>query len=105
MTIIRADSGRMLRKSFRSDCRAISASAPASSTPVGPPPTITNVRNRRCQRQRRRGHLVQQRLEEMVVVTIDERHMDVGATEGPRGVKAAEAAANDYDFTRVHAEP
>ncbi len=44
---IRADSGRMLRKSCGSDCRAISASAPASSTPVGPAPTITNVRSRR----------------------------------------------------------
>ena len=32
----------------RSDCRAISASAPASSTPVGPPPTMTNVSSRRC---------------------------------------------------------
>ena len=45
---MRADSGRMLRKSWRSDCRAISASAPASSTPVGPPPTITKVSSRRC---------------------------------------------------------
>ena len=27
----------------RATCRAISASAPASSTPVGPPPTMTNV--------------------------------------------------------------
>ena len=35
-----------LRVEFRSviDCRAISASAPASSTPVAPPPTITKVR-------------------------------------------------------------
>ena len=32
----------------RSDWRAISASAPASSTPVGPPPTMTNVSSRRC---------------------------------------------------------
>ena len=48
MTTIRADSGWMLRKSCRSDCRAISASAPASSTPVAPPPTITKVRKRRC---------------------------------------------------------
>ena len=32
---MRADSGRMLRKSCRSVWRAISASAPASSTPVG----------------------------------------------------------------------
>ena len=44
----RATPGRMLRKSLRSDCRAISASAPASSTPVGPPPTMTNVSSRRC---------------------------------------------------------
>ena len=38
----------MRRKSWRSDCRAISASAPASSTPVGPAPTMTNVSRRRC---------------------------------------------------------
>ena len=30
-----------------SDCRAISASAPASSTPVGPPPTMTKVSSAR----------------------------------------------------------
>ena len=35
---MRADSGRMFLKSCRSDCRAISASAPASSTPVGAAP-------------------------------------------------------------------
>ena len=45
---MRADSGWMLRKSCGSDWRAISASAPASSTPVGPPPTMTNVSSRRC---------------------------------------------------------
>ena len=40
---IRASWGWIERKSWRSDCRAISPSAPASSTPVGPPPTSTNV--------------------------------------------------------------
>ena len=47
ISTMRADSGRMFRKSCFSDCRAISASAPASSTPVGPPPTMTNVSRRR----------------------------------------------------------
>ena len=37
----------MDRNSSRSVWRAISASAPAISTPVGPPPTITNVSSRR----------------------------------------------------------
>ena len=40
---MRAELGSKWRKSRASDCRAISASAPASSTPVGPPPTTTNV--------------------------------------------------------------
>ena len=35
--------GSKCRKSFASDSRAISASAPAISTPVGPPPMMTNV--------------------------------------------------------------
>ena len=39
--------GSMLSNSDFSACRAISASAPASSTPVGPPPTMTNVSSRR----------------------------------------------------------
>ena len=38
-----ASAGLMLRKSCRSVSLAISPSAPASSTPVGPAPTITNV--------------------------------------------------------------
>ena len=41
--MMRAEPGSKWRKSRASDCRAISASAPASSTPVGPPPTTTNV--------------------------------------------------------------
>ena len=40
---IRASWGRIDRKSDRRVSFAISPSAPASSTPVGPPPTITNV--------------------------------------------------------------
>ena len=39
----RASAVSIERKSRRSVSRAISASAPASSTPVGPPPTMTNV--------------------------------------------------------------
>ena len=41
--ITRAVRGSMRRKSRASVCRAISANAPAISTPVGPPPTTTNV--------------------------------------------------------------
>ena len=40
---IRASCGRIDRKSLRSVSFAISPRAPASSTPVGPPPTSTNV--------------------------------------------------------------
>ena len=38
----------MRRKSAASVCRAISAMAPAISTPVAPPPTMTKVSKRRC---------------------------------------------------------
>ena len=38
MRMTRAEPGSKWRKSRASDCREISASAPASSTPVGPPP-------------------------------------------------------------------
>ena len=48
--MIRARCGWIDRNSCASVCRAISASAPASSTPVGPPPTTTNVSHRSCAR-------------------------------------------------------
>jgi hypothetical protein len=41
MRMILASPGRIERKSRRSVSRAISPSAPPSSTPVGPPPTMT----------------------------------------------------------------
>jgi hypothetical protein len=43
MSNICASDGLMRRNSWRMLCRAISAIAPAISTPVGPPPTITKV--------------------------------------------------------------
>ena len=45
--MILALSGSIFRKSCASAWREISASAPASSTPVAPPPTTTNVSSRR----------------------------------------------------------
>jgi hypothetical protein len=42
-TMIRACAGSKRRKSFSMPQRASSAIAPASSTPVGPPPTMRNV--------------------------------------------------------------
>ena len=50
-----------------------------------------------ARRQRRRRDLVQQRLEEMVVVAVDQRDADRRARERPRRVEAAEAAADDHD--------
>ena len=47
---MRADSVWIDRKSSLSVRRAISASAPASSTPVGPPPMMTKVSSRRLGR-------------------------------------------------------
>ena len=199
---MRADSGRMRRKSCRSDWRAISASAPASSTPVGPPPTMTKVSSRRClsgsvsrsaasnasstrrrissasssvfkpgarsahsgwpkyacaapvasdevvvrstrsrrrrdhppsrpdrlisrvgqqhfdvllmaqdpadrrrhiaRRQRRGRDLIEQRLEQMVVVAIEERDLRVRAGERARRMQTAESAADDHDAREAH---
>ena len=47
--------------------------------------------------QRRRGDLVEQRLEQMVVAAIDDRQVHRGAPERPGGVEAAESAAEDDD--------
>jgi len=44
---MRAWDGSMDRNSWESVSRAISARAPANSTPVGPPPTTTNVSRER----------------------------------------------------------
>jgi hypothetical protein len=41
--MMRAWMGSMCWNSLDSACREISASAPAISTPVGPPPMMTNV--------------------------------------------------------------
>src|SRR5215472_12580091 len=45
--MISAVAGSKLRKSFSIPTRESSAMAPASSTPVGPPPTMTKVSSRR----------------------------------------------------------
>ncbi len=48
MRMMRACVGSMCRKSPAKTVRASSAKAPASSTPVGPPPTMTMVKSRSC---------------------------------------------------------
>ena len=40
-------------------------------------------------------HLIEQRLEEVIVQAIDHRHRDVGPPEGPRGGEAPEPRTND----------
>ena len=47
--------------------------------------------------QRAGRHLVEQRLEQVVVHPVDERHVDVGAAQLARGGEPAEAAADDHD--------
>ena len=44
-----------------------------------------------------RRHLVEQRLEEVVVGAVDDRDPDRLAAERPGGEEAAEAAADDHD--------
>src|SRR5438105_963049 len=47
--------------------------------------------------ERRRGHLVEQRLEDVVVAAIDERDRHRRVAQRLRRVQAAEAAADDDD--------
>ena len=200
---MRAELGSKCRKSRASDCREISASAPAISTPVGPPPMTTNVssalapariglalgalerqqhaaadlervlerlqagrdraplvvaevRVRRAGRhdqvvvrqpispsariellagaidatdlreqhldvrlpaqdpadrrrdvagrQRRHRHLIEQRLEDVMVAAVEDRHADARAPQRAGGIEAAEAAADDDDMGKSHGE-
>jgi hypothetical protein len=60
--------------------------------------------DRRCdvaRRQRRRSDLIQQRLEQMVIVAVEERDTDRGIGERPRRVETAEAAAEDDDVDPI----
>src|SRR5437016_5017855 len=74
--------------------------APASSTPVAPPPTMTKD-SQACRRPGR--DLVKQRLKKMEVAAVDQRHMHGRVLQPPGGMQAAEAAADDYDMGKpVH---
>ena len=55
---------------------------PAISTPVGP---------------RRRGHLIEKRLEQVVVLAVDNRRADAGLSQGLRDLETSEAPTDDYD--------
>ena len=52
--------------------------------------------------ERRGRDLIQQRLEEVVVAAVDERDPRLRSCERFRGVKASEAAADNYDSFRSH---
>ena len=57
-------------------------------------------------RQRRGRHLVEQRLEAMVVLAVEHGHVDGGARERFRGFEPAEARADDDHLrTRLHHAP
>jgi hypothetical protein len=57
--------------------------------------------------ERRRGHLVQQRLEQVMVAPIDERHLHGAPAQTARRVEAREASSDDHDVRagqrRAHA--
>jgi len=56
-------------------------------------------RLRDVRRRERRGcHLVEQRLEEMVVVAVDDQHVSGRARQCPRGEQAAETTTDDDDL-------
>ena len=60
--------------------------------------------DRRCdvaRRQRRGGHLIQQRLKQMVVVAIEQRRANIRACERARCVQSAETTTDDDDARGV----
>jgi hypothetical protein len=48
-------------------------------------------------RQDSRGDLIQERLKDMVIASVDQRDFDIGSLERPRCRDAGEAAADDQD--------
>ena len=67
-----------------------------------------NLPQRRRDLDRREGagcDLVDERLEEVEVLAVDERHLDVGAAEAADRQQAAEAAAHDDDPRHARIAP
>ena len=58
---------------------------------------MANGRRDRRRGQPGRGHLVEQRLEEVMVGAVEQGHIDLRAGQGAHGFKAAETAADDDD--------
>ena len=57
----------------------------------------TDRRSAVARRQATSRHLVEQRLEQVVVRAVDERHVDVGVPKLVRGSQTAEPTADDHD--------
>ena len=79
---------------------------PDASVPLAAKQAADRVRNVLHVRHPARD-LVDQRLEDVVVASVDEGHLDGGARELPRGLDAAHAAADDHHarrsaFVRAH---
>ena len=64
---------------------------------LAPAQNVPQHRRDRTRRQDAGGHLVEERLEQVVVAPVDERDVDVGRSEQAGGGQAAEAAADDDD--------
>ena len=63
-----------------------------------PPQDPADRRGDVPRRQRRHRDLIQQRLEDMMVAPIDQRDPHRRAAQRPRGIQAAETAADDHDM-------
>ena len=71
--------------------------------PRQPPQHVPQRRRDVAGRKHAGRDLVEQRLEQMVIAPIDERHVDIGVAEQPGRGKTAEAAAHNDDL--MHAFP
>ncbi len=60
------------------------------------PDHVADRRGDLARRQHAGRHLVEQRLEQVVVAPVDQRHVDRHVPEQPRGEEAAEAPADDH---------
>ena len=67
-------------------------------TPQNPP----NRRGDVARRQRCHRHLIEQRLEDVMVAAIDDGQLDASVAQGAGGIEAAESTADDDDMGNRH---
>jgi hypothetical protein len=65
------------------------------------PEDVTDRRRDVALREDPRRKLVEQRLEQVMICTVDDSNLDIGALQCPRGKESAEPTANDYYMVAI----